>query len=80
MSVHSTSTAPSLNEYEECFNTSDSQRLFLVYEGNLRELPKMWFPVINEEIVKRENEWSQYSASINCLNVCNFTWQTQPSL
>ena len=78
-----TSTAPSLNEYEECFNTSGTKRFFLVYEDNLRELlkfcPKCGSPVINEEIEERENEGSQYSVSINCLNGCKFTWQTQPS-
>ena len=79
-----TSSAPSLNEYEECFNTSDSKRLLLVYEDNLRELlkfcPKCGSPVISDKIEERENEGSQYSVSINCLNGCKFTWQTQPSL
>ena len=40
----------------------------------------MWFPDINKETEERENEGSQYSVSINCLNCCNFTWQTQPSI
>jgi len=36
--------------------------------------------VISEEIEELENEGSQYSVSINCLNGCNFIWQTQPSI
>jgi len=36
--------------------------------------------VINKETEERENEGSQYSVSIICLNGCNFTWQTQPSI
>jgi len=79
-----TSTASSLNEYEECFNTSGSKRFLLVYEDNLGELlkfcPICGSPVISEEIEELENEGSQYSVSINCLNGCNFIWQTQPSI
>ena len=74
-----TSTAPSQNEY-----TSGTKRMLLVYEDNLRELlkfcPKCGSPVNSEEIKERESEGSQFSVKINCLNGCNFTWQTQPCI
>ena len=47
-----TSTAPSVDENEECFNTSGAKRILLVYEDNLRELfqfcPKCGSPVNTE--------------------------------
>ena len=79
-----TSTAPSVDENEERFNTSGAKRILLVYEDNLRELfqfcPKCGSPVNTEEIEERENEGTQYSVKINCLNGCTFTWQSQPSI
>ena len=80
-----TSTAPSIDENDECLaSTSGTRRILLVYEDNLRELlkfcPKCGSPVNTEETEERENGGSQYSVKINCLNGCNFTWQTQPSL
>lgn len=33
-----------------------------------------------EEIEETENEGSQYSVKVNCLNGCTFSWQTQPSI
>lgn len=75
-------TAPSVDENEECFNTSGAKRVLLVYEDNLRELfkfcSKCGSPVNTEEIEETENEGTQYSVKINCLNGCTFIGQSQP--
>ena len=77
-----TSTAPSVDQNEECFHNFGAKRILLLYEDNLRELfqlcPKCGSPVNTEEIEERENEGTQYSVKINCLNGCTFTWQSQP--
>lgn len=79
-----TSIAPSVDEKEECFKNSGAKRILLVYEDNLRVLfkfcPKCGSPVNTEETEERENEGTQYSVKINCLNGCTFTWQSQPSI
>ena len=61
-----------------------AKRILLVYEDNLRELfkfcPKCGSPVNTDEIEETENEGTQYSVKINCLNGCTFTWQSQASI
>lgn len=77
-----TSTTPS--ESAECLNSPHGKRILLVYEENLRQLlrfcPQCGSPVNEDEIDERENDGSQYTIKLNCLNNCNFTWQSQPSI
>ncbi|KAJ7380662.1 hypothetical protein OS493_007028 [Desmophyllum pertusum] len=77
-----TSTTPS--ESAECLNSPHGKQILLVYEENLRQLlrfcPQCGSPVNEDEIDERENDGSQYTIKLNCLNNCNFTWQSQPSI
>ncbi|KAL9975035.1 hypothetical protein ACROYT_G012151 [Oculina patagonica] len=56
------------------------QRTFIVYEDNLKELyrfcPNCGSPTITRNEV--QNEGSQLSVHLTCLNGCSYKWQSQP--
>ena len=60
------------------------QRVFLIYEQKLQELlrfcPKCGMLIEQESIQEVNNEGSQLSLRLNCLNNCNYKWQSQPPL
>lgn len=81
-----TSTAPSVDENEECFHNSGAKRILLLYEDNLRELfqlcPKCGSPVNTEEIEERKNEGAQYSVNKKLLDRLSLylAIKSQPSI
>ena len=60
------------------------ERIFLVYEEKLRELlrfcPSCGSPIVPESSIEVQNEGSQLSLNLNCLNSCDYKWQSQPPL
>ena len=60
------------------------QRKFIVYEENLTELyhfcPSCGSPTIIVDVHEVQNEGSQLSIHLTCLNGCSYKWQSQPSL
>ena len=60
------------------------ERVFLVYEEKLRELlrfcPSCGSFIVPESKVEIQNEGSQLSLYLNCLNNCEYKWQSQPPL
>lgn len=65
-------TVPVNNEY------------FLVYEHQLKLLPRFsprcGSRIITENTEEVQNEGSQLSLQLHCVNGCNYKWQSQPTL
>ena len=65
-------------------NSATCSRLLLVYEDNLKQLmkfcPKCGSPINTDDTSEVQNEGSQYSVKLSCLNGCDFVWHSQPSL
>ena len=65
-------------------NSATCSRLLLVYEDNLKQLmkfcPQYGSPINTDDTSEVQNEGSQYSVKLSCLNGCDFVWHSQPSL
>ncbi|XP_078365926.1 uncharacterized protein LOC144650142 [Oculina patagonica] len=74
----------SQDSINETGHTGFKQRVFLVYEENLKELlrfcPNCGALVIPENTVEVNNEGSQLSLKLNCMDNCTYKWQSQPTL
>ena len=74
----------SLCEDQTEISSFGKQWVFLIYEQKLQELlpfcPKCCMLIEQESIQEVKNEGSQLSLRLNCLNNCNYKWQSQPPL
>ena len=61
-----------------------NQHVFLIYEQKLKELlrfcPRCGALMVPENIEEVQNEGTQLSLKLNCMNNCNYKWQSQPTL
>ena len=61
-----------------------NQRVFLIYEQKVKELlrfcPRCGALIVPENIEEVQNEGTQLSLKLNCMNNCNYKWQSQPTL
>lgn len=77
LSQMSQSSLPEVNSVDR------RKRKFIVYEENLKELyrfcPSCGSPTIGD-VHEVQNEGSQLSIHLTCLNGCSYKWQSQPSL
>ncbi|KAK2564383.1 hypothetical protein P5673_011809, partial [Acropora cervicornis] len=74
----------SLCEDQTEISSFGKQWVFLIYKQKLQELlpfcPKCCMLIEQESIQEVKNEGSQLSLRLNCLNNCNYKWQSQPPL
>ena len=72
----------SLCEDQTEISSFGKQWVFLKNEQKLQELlpfcPKCCMLIEQESIQEVKNEGSQLSLRLNCLNNCNYKWQSQP--
>jgi len=72
------------HEVEEREQDDSKERVFLVYESKLKELlrfcPTCGSIIIQDLIKEMQNEGSQLSLNLSCINGCSFKWQSQPIL
>jgi len=83
-SSQSTIDSTHVDERENHCVSLGKQRVFLVFEEQLRELlhfcAKCGSPIIQEDMNEVKNEGSQLTLGMNCINGCSYRWQSQPSL
>lgn len=82
--IESSSGFCQLTEAQTSFDSNSNPRAFLVFEDQLKQLlvrcAKCGSPVNKEDIKEMENEGSQLTLEITCLNNCSYRWQAQPTL
>ena len=75
--------APSY-EQEIVESSFGKQRVFLIYEQKLKELlrfcPRCGALIVPESIEEVQNEGTQLTLKLNCMNNCSYKWQSQPAL